>query len=329
MRRFGIITALLAAALLTSCTHKDLCYDHDIHAPRVEYVLDLSFDCEWEYNIENNMDWEQEWNEKYGISYDSIRPDEPEGVRVHVYNEDDQTEAVRNLTKNNATIHFNQEGHYDLLFYNNDTEYIVFEGLETFGSAHATTRSSGRSSIVNPPDMLFGAYIDSLAVEKSVRPDTLKVTLKPLVYTYLLRFEASEGTELIANAGGIITGLATGVNLYDGSTSSGEGTLAFECDMKGDYGTQGLLRTFGIPDYPNPNYAKGEDRERKNELYLEIGLTNGKVNSFRFDVTEQLLDQPHGGVILIRDIEINENGNGGAFDVGVNEWGDYIDVPLN
>lgn len=326
MRRLIIASLII---LLASCTHKDLCFDHDIHSPKVEYILDLSFDCEWEYNVESNIDWQKEWSEKYSIDYDDIRPSQPEGVRVHIFNEDNQTEAVRNLTKNTTTIRFNQEGHYDLLFYNNDTEYIVFEGLESFGSAHATTRSTGRSSVVNAPDMLFGAHIDSLTVEKNVRPDTLQVTLKPLVYTYLLRFEASEGAELIANAGGILTGLATGVNLYDGNTSSGEGSLAFECDMKGNYGTQGLLRTFGIPDYPNPNYSKGEDRERKNELYLEIGLTNGKTNTFRYDVTKQLLDQPHGGVILIRDIKINENGNGGAFDVGVNGWGDYIDVPLN
>lgn len=330
MRCLRVILSLLAIVLMSSCTHKDLCYDHDEHAPDTDFVLELSFDCEWHYNIDTDADWEQNWSMLYGVEYEDLRPDEPEGVRVHVYNEDDQTETIRNLTKENATIHFNEEGHYDLLFYNNDTEYIVFEGLESFGSAHATTRGAGRSTMVNSPDMLFGAYVDSLTVARNDVPDTLKVTLKPLVYTYLLRFEVSEGAEFISNAGGVLTGVATGVNLYDGSTSSGEGNIGFNCDMKGDYGTQGLLRTFGIPDYPNPNYSKNNgDRERKHELYLEVGLTNGKVNTFKYDITDQMLAQPQGGVIIIKDIKVNEAVSGGAFDVGVSGWGDYIDVPLN
>lgn len=326
MRKIIIASLMI---LLASCTHKDLCFDHDAHVPKAEYILDLSFDCEWEYNVENSIDWQKEWSEKYGIEYDDIRPSEPEGVRAHVYNEDDQTETVRNLSKHNSTIRFSKEGHYDLLFYNNDTEYIVFEGLESFGSAHATTRGATRSSIMNQPDMLFGAYIDSLYVQETAIPDTLEVRLKPLVYTYLLRFEVSEGAELISSAGGIITGLAAGVNLFDGSTSSGEGSITFTCEMKGGYGTQGLIRTFGIPDYPNSNYLKGDERERKHELYLDVGLTNGKANTFKFDITDQMLAQPHGGVIIIEDIKVSEIVSGGAFDVGVNGWGDYIDVPLN
>lgn len=325
-----IFSAVVIFLAMVSCEHKELCYTHDEHAPQSEFVLTLSFDCEWEYNTEDNIKWKQNWKEDYGISYEELRPQEPSGVRVHVFNEDDQTETIRNLTKDNSTIRFSEEGHYDLLFYNNDTEYIVFEGLESFGSAHATTRASGRSSAVNPPDMLFGAFFNSLLVERKPEPDTLTVTLKPLVYKYLLRFEASEGVELIEKAGGFITGLATGVNLYDGSTSSGEGMLAFECDMKGNYGTQGIIQTFGIPDYPNPNYLKNSgDRQRKHELYLEIVKTNGKIQTFKYDVTDQMLSQPHGGVILVQNIKIEENTSGGAFDVGVTGWGDYIDVPLN
>ncbi|MBQ8241045.1 MAG: DUF5119 domain-containing protein [Bacteroides sp.] len=318
MGLFFMLTAMV------SCNHKELCYDHEPHAERVEYKLELSFDCEWEYNIESNVDWEQQWKPEYGISYDDIRPKEPEGVRVHVFNEDNQTETVRNLTKQNSTIRFTEEGHYDLLFYNNDTEYIVFEGLESFNSATATTRGSSRSRVMNAPDMLFGAYMDSIFVEKSSKTETMKVTLKPLVYTYLMRYEFAERADEIVSANGALDGVACKVNLSNGRTTPDAATIGYECQV-GDYGVQALVRSFGIPDYPNPNYSRNE---QKYITYLEVRLKDGKTKTFKFDITEQMAKQPHGGVILIQDIQMNDT-TGGGFDVGVDGWGDVVDVPLN
>lgn len=317
-------TLLLAGLLLASCEHIELCYDHEPHAERVEYKLNLTFDCRWEYNVETHVDWEQEWKPEYGIGYDDLRPKEPEGVRIHVFNEDNETETVRNLTKTNSTVRFSEEGHYDVLLYNNDTEYIVFEGLESFATAHATTRGSSRSRVVNPPDMLFAAYMDSLWVEKATYTDTLTVTLRPLVYTYLLRFEFSEGAEELGTATGALDGVASRVNLSNGSTTSDVGTIGFEASVS-DFGVQALVKSFGIPDYPNPHYGRSS---RQCDAYLEVRLKDGTVKQFKFDVTEQMEKQPHGGVILIQDIKMGDNMSGG-FDVGVEGWGDIVDVPLN
>ena len=316
---------MLMGLCFVSCEHQELCYDHEPHAERVEYKLELSFDCEWEYNVETHVDWEQVWKPEYGVSYDELRPKEPEGVRIHIFNEDNKTETVRNLTKSNSTVRFTEEGHYDVLLYNNDTEYIVFEGLESFHSAHATTRGSSRSRVVNPPDMLFAAYMDSIAVERSSQTDTMKVTLKPLVYTYLLRFEFSEGAEELSLASGALDGVASRVNLSNGSTTSDVGTIGFDCTV-GHFGVQALVKSFGIPDYPNPHYARSN---RQCDAYLEVGLKDGTVKQFKFDVTDQMEKQPHGGVILIQDIKLHDASSGGGFDVGVEGWGDIIDVPLN
>ena len=69
----------------------------------------------------------------------------------------------------------------------------------------------------------------------------------------------------------------------------------------------------------------------KNALNLELLLKNGKTVIFDFDVTEQIQAQPHGGVIVVSGIEIKqEDGSqgSGAFDVEVNDWGDYEDIYL-
>ena len=341
MRAWAVGIVLMMAMLLGGC-RKELCYDHEHHTERVEYMLALSYDIQWEYNMESHIEWEQYWNEDFGITYDSIRPKKPEGVRVHIYNEDDQSEIVRNIDEEGATIHFTEEGHYAVLLHNNDTEYIVYEGMNSFASAYATTRGVTRSTYlgnsfmgsksesdettVNPPDMLFGAYLDSIWVEKSTEVDTLSVTLHPLVFTYLVRYEIAEGAEYVALARGALAGMAKGVNLGNGHTSAEEATVLYDATVT-DFGAQALVKSFGVPDYPNPNYSRNP---RTYGLNLEVRLQDGSYQQFDFDVTDQVEKQPHGGVIVVKDIKIEAptGSGGGGFDVGVSDWGDAIDIPL-
>jgi len=341
MMRRALWLAVVWVMLLSGC-RKELCYDHEHHTERVEYMLALSYDIQWEYNMESHIEWEQYWNEDFGITYDSIRPKKPEGVRVHIYNEDDQSEIVRNIDEEGSTIHFTEEGHYAVLLHNNDTEYIVYEGMNSFASAYATTRGVTRSTYlgnsfmgskgesdettVNPPDMLFGAYLDSIWVEKSTEVDTLSVTLHPLVFTYLVRYEIAEGAEYVALARGALAGMAKGVNLGNGHTSAEEATVLYDATVT-DFGAQALVKSFGVPDYPNPNYSRNP---RTYGLNLEVRLKDGSYQQFDFDVTDQVEKQPHGGVIVVKDIKIDKptSSGGGGFDVGVSDWGDAIDIPL-
>ena len=340
MMRRALWLAVVWVMLLSGC-RKELCYDHERHTERVEYMLALSYDIQWEYNMESHIEWEQYWDEDFGISYDEIRPDHPEGVRVHIYDEDHQSEIVRNIGKDGATVHFTDEGHYSVLMHNNDTEYIVYEGMNSFATAYATTRGvtratylgnsftggkgEGNEDTVNPPDMLFGASIDSIYVEKSTKPDTLGVTLHPLVFTYLVRYEIAEGAEYVALARGALAGMAKGVNLGNGHTSAEEATVLYDATVT-DFGAQALVKSFGVPDYPNPNYSRNPHQYGLN---LEVRLTDGTLHQFDFDITEQVEKQPHGGVIVVKGIEIEEPKElGGGFDVSVEGWGDVIDIPL-
>lgn len=341
MRRFWWLLSL--CLMITSC-RKELCYDHEHHTERVEYMLALSYDIEWEYNLESHIEWEQYWNEDFGISYDAIRPEHPEGVRVHIYDEADRSEIVRNIDKDGATVHFTKEGHYSMLMHNNDTEYILYEGMNSFATAYATTRGVTRSTYlgnsfmggkgetgaevtVNPPDMLFGAYMDSIYVKKSTKPDTLSVTLRPLVFTYLVRYEVEEGAEYIALARGALAGMAKGVNLGNGHTSAEKATVLFDATVT-DFGAQALVKSFGVPDYPNPNYSRNTHQYGLN---LEVKLKDGSTQQFDFDITDQVEKQPHGGVIVVGGIAVKapeKPVEGGGFEVGVDGWGDAIDIPL-
>ena len=85
----GTLCAMaLAMPTLTSCEHKDLCFDHDVHAPKFDFRVTATYQQEWELN-ENQKVWasEAEWPEKYGMAYDDLRPKVPAGLRMHVFSE--------------------------------------------------------------------------------------------------------------------------------------------------------------------------------------------------------------------------------------------------
>ena len=184
------------------------------------------------------------------------------------------------------------EGTHNLLFYNNDTEYIVFEGITASVSATATTRSITRGSFkelhagertVNQPDMLYGAYVEDYLAEKTLVPTELSVTLHPLVYTYMIRYEFEQGREYVALARGALAGMAESVYLNDGHTDEKTATVMFDCTVE-DYGAEALVQSFGVPAYPGEYYGRGEEEgtaeERYYTLNLEVRMTNGKFKTF-------------------------------------------------
>ena len=232
------------------------------------------------------------------------------------------------------------EGEKSILLHNNDTRYIVFNDLNASASATATTRTRTRATYsedhaeettVNAPDMLYGAWIESYTATPTLNPDTLPVTMRPLVYTYLIRYEFDAGLEHVTLARGALSGMAQSVFLQDGHTSEERATILFECELK-DYGAEILLYSFGIPDFPGDHYVQ-KSTVQQQRLNLEVMLKNGKLKSFEFDVTDQLASQPRGGVITVSGLTVTDDEAGGdaGFQVDVEGWGEYedIEIPLN
>ena len=262
------------------------------------------------------------------MDYHELCPDAPDGLRIQVYNEDG-TNNVLNVAPEGDIVRM-RPGEHSLLLYNNDTEYIVFDDMNSFASAKATTRTRTRASYggnpymentventVNAPDMLYGNYMENYTAERKTETDELPVTMHPLVFTYLVRYEFSHGLEYVALARGALAGMAGAVWLNSGRTSEEAVTILYDCSVE-DFGAQACVHSFGIPDYPNEHYTARA--ERRYGLNLEVRLKNGKVKSFDFDVTDQVAVQPQGGVIVVSGIEISdEDGTegGSGFEVDV------------
>jgi len=340
MTRF-LAAALPAVALLmlSSCEHKDLCFDHDEHALKYIANVQATYELEWQYTYDGT-DWRASWPEAFGMSYESLKPQMPKGLRIVTYNEDG-TYDIANRQPQGGEVGF-RPGTHSLLFYNNDTEYIVFDGLDQYAYAKATTRSRSRATYVgnkyysspsrsentvNPPDILFGHYIAAYTPPHTSTVTPLPVTMRPLVFTYLVRYEFSKGLENVTLARGALAGMAEAVYLNSGRTSSEDATILYDCSLK-PFGVQAEVHSFGVPDFPNDYYTRST---RRYALNLEVMLKNGKILDFDFDVTDQVAAQPKGGVITVSGIEIPDEaltGEGSGFQVDISDWGEYEDIEL-
>lgn len=345
MKINGYITATLAAVLvlilpmLESC-RTEICYDH---FPTAD--ISLSWEQEWErdYGMGHSDAWDKDF---YGFDYNEIRPNTPEWVIMVRYSEDGEMSTEKYFSPDGGQLVLNTKYNNSYLLYNGDTEYNVISDMVSLPNAKATATGRTRSSIsyinelhpdarsMNPPDVLYSAYVSTVPEIKAHERKQLPIKLQPLVYTYIIRYEFDEGVEYVTMARGALAGMAESVYLRDGKTSDETAILLYDCDIK-SYGCEARVRSFGVPGFPDKYYGREAD-ERVDGPYtlnLEVMLKNGKTLEFNFDVAEQMKRQPRGGVIRVNGIRIEEEQAKpepieSGFDVDLSSWGTGTEVEL-
>lgn len=330
----GMLPLCLMAVLSGAC-RKDLCYNHFRQAK-----IDINWEYAWERDY--GCGWPAVWDEsKYGMAYNSLFSGKPEGVTVLIYDESNNISRRFLSPEGGETVL--SEGIHSFLLYNNDTEYIVFNDTASSSrpeDAKATTTTRTRSTLralhadertVSPPDVLYGAFCGNVAGVGLHESVGLQVVMRPLVYTYIVRYEFAEGLKHVALARGALAGMAEAVYLRDGKTSDETVTILFDCELT-SWGVQATVKSFGVPGFPDKYYPKAMNSEEGNKrsyvLNLEVLLGNEKLKTFDFNVTTQMQQQPCGGVITVKDIIISENESGAdsGFKVNVEGWGENEDV---
>ena len=336
MKTQGYLMIMALAALsLTGC-RKDLCYDHDLHGLGSRHEVQANWEAEWERDLGKN--WEGRWRGVLGFSYNSLRPEAAEGIRARVFT-DGVLENEANLASTGGRLHMSP-GIHDILFYNNDTEYITFHDEESTATAVASTRGRTRASYnsrnedentVNAPDQLYGSFHAEYTAELTDSITAMPINMRPLTYTYVIHYMFEHGLEYVALAKGALAGMAGGVYLQTGKTTDEVITILFDdCTVDQELGVYTTILSFGVPDEEPIPMAARENHNYK--LELEVCLKNGKMlPAFVFDVTDQVRAQPRGGVIVVDGIRVeDEDGveGGSGFDPDVDGWGDYEDIIL-
>lgn len=329
-----LLLSALVVSSLSGC-RKDLCFNHDEHSLSVKIDVAADWELEWERTYD--FDWQELWDEEWGHAYDDLRPEVAKGIRALVYRNGELI-AEHNLPASGGRLPLG-EGTFDLLFHNNDTEYVLIDNSTTAAATRATTRTVTRGGFmelhegertVNQPDMLYGHYLENYTTERTLEPVNLPVLMHPLVYTYLIRYEFESGLEYVALARGALAGMAESVYLSDGHTGDEAATVMFDCGLT-PWGAESLVHSFGVPNYPGDHYTRADGSTATYAVSLDVRLNNGKIITYEFDVTDQLEKQPRGGVITVTGIVVSkedgEEGSGG-FDVDVDGWGEHHDIIL-
>lgn len=336
------VGGLLLLPALESC-RTEICYNHFPVAD-----VSLSWEQEWErdYGMGHSAAWNKDF---YGFEYAELRPSIPEWVSLVRYSKDGEVTSEKYFPSEGGELMLSPQYDDSFLLYNGDTEYIVLTDLASLPDARATSTSRTRTSIsyimehhpnvrsVNPPDILYSAYVGNLPDVKVHEKETVPVRMQPLVYSYLVRYEFEEGLEHVALARGALAGMAESVYLHDGRTSDETTIILYDCDVK-DYGCEARVRSFGVPGFPDKYYGRKApgDAGDPYTLNLEVMLKNGKTMEFNFDISDQLANQPRGGIITVGGISIKEEQAKpdpveSGFDVDLDSWGSGIDVdvPMN
>lgn len=327
---------MIVVSALASC-RDELCYNHFRTVG-----VSLSWEYEWErdYGMNYFADWDASL---YGFEYDQLRPGDPEWVNLIRFSAD----GARHdnfLKSGGGPVKVDEGTDQSFLLYNGDTEYIILSNIASLPNAQASATGRSRSSLdfvsglypsartTNPPDVLYAAYVPAIPEVGLHETKPLAVLMQPLVYTYVVRYEFEYGLEHVALARGALGGMAESVYLLDGRTSDESSIILYDCDLK-DYGCEAHVRSFGVPDFPGEFYGRTADTGAPEPLYtlnLEVRLKNGKYVEFNYDVSNQIAYQPRGGVITVSGLRIEDgmSASNSGFDVGVDDWGDRVDIDL-
>lgn len=222
---------------------------------------------------------------------------------------------------------------YDVLVYNFDTESTWLEEENWYHRIYASTslipdsfRTKLRSraskgdeeEIVYDPDHLFvGRLNDVFIPARSVDapPVILDVRCETVVESWILEVRTVTGTKNIGSMAGVVTGLAASNRIGLNERSDEYVTVYFDNQV---IDSEGLLtakfNTFGW----HPNIAEIQ------ELSLVFTDIAGKGHVFKFDVSDQFIDNPQQIIRVEVEIDIPEpitSGDGG-FVPKVDEWDD-------
>lgn len=238
------LVMMIFTTALTGCERKPLYL-----AQRGTLNVDVSV-----YNIQLDLLWGVDWKTEWQYMWDEslhgpLGYSEPSGVRANVFSLTESNErfkyTTRNLPKSGGRVNLTTRQSYDMVFFNNDTEYILFYSDDANDYLYATTRSNSKTAYTrayahyNQPDQLFGTFLHDLYVTDD--PDAYTIhydangypyylynitaSLTPYTFIYLcqvmlLNNNDEEGKRIIGCNGISADGLAGGVDLFTRVTDS-------------------------------------------------------------------------------------------------------------
>lgn len=218
----------------------------------------------------------------------------------------------------------------------------------------------GETYLYNQPEIMYSSYPRAIHIsddikeydyynkEENVWVKHVNCVLQPIVYIYLVQVIIYNNDNTVdgVTGEGALSGLAISTSVNTGHTSEQSCTELLNTHMKKGLTVNGKkadiigtkLTTFGLcgmkglsemTDSLSTVY-EGTCPDNKNYLYIEMKMSNGKRQTMRFDITDQMKQKCRGGVITIEiDNKVTpipdpdpESGTGTVFDPVIEDYED-------
>ncbi|MBO5346015.1 MAG: DUF5119 domain-containing protein [Paludibacteraceae bacterium] len=332
---------IVSCLCFVACDMRELCYDHDSHAYKYQVNIVADYEQEWQYPLTPTKDWKENWPDTFDVRYSDLMPILPSGLRVMIY--DSLRYDRQNIGRDGGLVYLT-ELEKSFIICNNNTEAVVFVDEKDKEKVSVTTRAIRRNSYggssyiqlkdVNTktePDVLYVNYIPSYVPISTIKPVDVSVLLKPVVYTYYIRYEFEYGIEHVVLARGALAGMSGSVNLQTQEPGNDLATVMYDAKKK-SFGVDANVNSFGLPHDLTDLGMQLDGGEYACGLNLEVALTNGDIKTFEFDVTDQVVSQPRGGVIVVKGLRVEDEEAEGELEGGqveVDDWGPYEDIIID
>lgn len=317
MYPIGKITALtlLSAACtgLTGCCTDPLCYPCG-PAPENDAHIRVTFD--WSADTAAN----------------------PDGMRLWFYPADGNgAPRLRDIAGRDGGLISLPAGAYDILAYNNDTEWLLFDGVDSLQSHRCKTPvqsiddafRSPRSARSTSPDEPVAAYPEAFWTDvqhsKSIT-DSAEIILapQPLHCQYAITVKHVEGLERLSEAAFTMSGMSRGVDLSTGNNLAESCTHSIAAHInRSDSTLTAAFTCFG----PAGNAPV--------KLTAYLILDDGRRYKIAFPesagVERQVISAPDPRNVAITvdklSVPSSESGEGGGYGVSGDDWTD-IDIEV-
>lgn len=234
----------------------------------------------------------------------------------------------------------------------------LYTNLTDLAEQAGSTSSNAVTGLYNQPEIFYSAYPQDIYISRFMEDydyydeaehcwvKHINCDLDPLVYIYLVQviFLNNDGRVTGTSGNAAMTAFASKTNVNTAHTYDDPVIVYFNTRYKEHclYELQdcqiigGKFTTFGLCDLEpvsrDPDhYYNGVFKDVPNYLLVDVRFRNGAEQTFQFDVTKQVQEQSHGGIITViidcGSLDIPDNpGTGGTGSLFVPTVEDYDEV---
>ncbi len=274
----------------------------------------------------------------------------PSAVRVALYDPSSgnmvSERYLRESARDEKGLYFHgyidaEQGEYNLLAYNFGTESAILANENHFFTSYAYTnsvsplvaqglpsRNRSEERVVNMPDNLFLAQMESIKIGSSIGVDTLYTAggehfrAESIVKSYYLQLKI-RGVQYASSISSLLTGLGGSVSLRGAVLNEADPvTIWFDCHNTEPVDNEAILYT------TFSTFGKLPAETNILNLSFAIVTTAGQMLVADIDITDEFYKPDavnHQWILLDKVIELTgpEIGEGGGgFVPGVNDWAD-------